>query len=229
MKSIKIIFYVIALGLSLADDTSVSQKLFIRGVNELKNSLDENSPEFKCHLEKLGLESLDFDGDLNVEEIDELTVRRVNEAINIVNRICFADQREFKRIRGVIKVLPTNTTFLNNLDCFRAELKLYENDEPELPGYDYGDFVGKECRSIHNPAYYYKKHFDGAELKKCSFDEFMQLKFSRKVQLYGFVVPLMNPDMSESETDEYFKIFTTNFMKILNVHLECVLREFNDE
>lgn len=229
MKSIKIIFFVIAFGLSLADDTPVSKKLFIRRVNELKSSLDENSPEFKCHVEKLGLESLVSDGDLDLADIDELTMRRVDEAMKIVNRICFIDQREFKRIRGFIKVLPTNSTYLNNLDCFRAELKLYESDEPKLPGYDYGDFEGKECEAIPNPAGFYKRHFDLAELKKCSLDEFMQEKFARKVQLYGFVVPLMKPDMSHDEVEEFFEIFSSNFKKFINVHLDCVLKEFKDE
>lgn len=228
MKSIKIIFFVIALGLSSGNDSLVAQKLFIQKVNELKNSLDENSPEFKCHLEKLGIESLEVQEDLNLAEIDGLIVKRVKEAISIVDRICYAHQREFKRIRGNMKNLSLNSTFVNNLDCFRAELKLYEYEEPELPGYDYGDFIGKECQVISNPAKFYRKHFDEAELKKCSFDEFLQPRFVRKVQLYGLVVPLMDPNMSEGETDKFFKIFTNNFIKIYNFHLDCILRELRD-
>lgn len=229
MKSIKIIFFLIAFGLSSADDTSVWKKLFIHRVNELKNSLSENSPEFKCHIEKLGLQNFEINGDLDLENIDKLTIKRVNEAMQIVNRICFIDQREFKRIRAFIKILPTNSTYLNNLDCFRAELKLYEFDKPQLPGYDYGDFVGQECNAIPNPARFYKKHFDAAELKRCSLDEFLQTKFARKIQLYGFVVPLMKHEMTQEESEEYFKIFSENFLKIYFVHLDCILKEFTEE
>lgn len=229
MKSVTIIFVVIALGLSSADDKPMSKKLFIHRINELKNTMDINSPEFKCYVEQLGLQSLEEDGDFNLEEIDELTVKRVDEAMKIVNSICFIDQRQFKRIRGFIKKLPSNSTYLDNLDCFRAELKLYESDLPELPGYDYGDFDAKDCEAISNPVGYYKKHYVAAELKKCSLEEFMQIKFSRKIQLFGFVVPLLNPDMTNVEFEGFFKIFSTNFLNILKVHLQCVLREFDNE
>lgn len=220
----------LALGLSSADDMPAYKKLFIRRINELKNSnLVEGSPEFKCHLEKLGLQSLESDGDFNLPEIDELTAKRVDEAMKIVDRICFIDQREFKRIRGFMKVLPSNSTYLNNLDCFRAELKLYEFDAPALPGYDYGDTEGRECAALRNPVMFYKKHHEAAELQKCSLEAFMQSKFARKVQLFGFVMPLANPEWGQEEAEEFFKVFSGNFLKFLNFQLSCVLREFTDE
>lgn len=228
MKSKAVFLFVIALALSSsADDIPASKKLFTRRIHELKNlSFNEESQEFNCFLEKLGLQGVATDDrDFNPEDLDELTVKRVGEAMKIVDNICFIDQREFKRIREFSKNLSSNSTFINNLDCLKAELKLLEAELPELPGYDYGDIAGEECDSFRNPARFYKKYYDTAELKKCSLDEFMQTKFVRKTQLYGFVMPLSNLNWSQNEFEQYFAIFSKNFVKFLDNQLTCVLRE----